>query len=269
MNAPKGTNGAQLAGRLLVVDFDYFFVNPNMQEEAEPEVLLRYDWQTRETPFHADEVWYSRVTPFWANGLELPTTLPHKGFWSGFAIDADYPALIGDSNMHAGSIFPSAVDLEGDGWEEVWLYDAHHDSGYKRTRTLEEFIERDSMTCEDWMLNHAARGSKLRVRYPHWRAAADGSFYDCEPPPAVEVDRALDDGQPVADWFDAVYICRSGSWVPSWCDDAFEDFVADLGMDTLWIDEFFPRHRSWDEARAREQFEIMQKARDLFAQKIR
>lgn len=174
-------------------------------------------------------------------------------------IDGDFLPLIGDSNLYAGRIFPSLVDLEADGWEEVWLFDAHHDSGYKATRSLKQFVERGTMSCEDWMLNHTTQGSKLRVRYPAWRATADGSLYDCEPGPAVEVDRAVDDGRPVGGWFDAVYVCRSGTWVPPWCDNAFEDFIegveASLGMQ--WIDEEFPRYREWDERAAREQHELM------------
>lgn len=112
------------------------------------------------------------------------------------------------------------------------------------------------------MLNHAAQGSKLRVRYPAWRAGADGNLVECEPPPAVEVDRALDPGGPVEGWFDAVYVCRSGAWVPPWCDDAFEDFVDGPGavLDTWWIDDEFPRDRAWDELAERQKFELL---RDL------
>lgn len=264
-----------LAGRLLVVDWDYFFPNPLMGEVFAPEHLA-YDWHHIENTFYAGPIWHIRPSAFWKIGQELPCTLPHAGFWDRFNLDGDFAALVGDSNMYAGSLFPSIVDLEADGWEEVWLFDAHHDSGYpqedesghRRTRTLEEFIERDTMSCEDWMLNHAAQGSKLRVRYPSWRAGVNGSLYHCEPPPAVEVDQALDDGQPVEGWFDAVYVCRSGTWVPPWCDDAFEDFVNGPGavLDTMWIDEEFPRHRDWDEGLARAEFEAI---RDLQAQEMK
>lgn len=253
----------ELAGRLLVVDWDFFFPNPWMIEKFTEDVL-DYDWKHLENPILVEDIWTSRVDGFWDKGRALPRTLPHSGFWERFNIDGDYLVLAGDSNLHAGRLFPQLVDLEAEGWAEVWLFDAHHDSGYETTRSLAQFEERGTMSCEDWMLNHAAQGSRLRVRYPAWRAQADGGIFECEPPPAVEVERAIDDGQPIEGWFDAVYVCRSGAWVPPWCDEDFEDFLAgaDGSTEALWIDEDFPRHRTWDEQAARAEYELIKEAKE-------
>ncbi|MEV0445163.1 hypothetical protein AB0I84_23280 [Streptomyces spectabilis] len=69
------------------------------------------------------------------------------------------------------------------------------------------------------MLLHHDRGSHLSLTYPAWRPQGDST------PPLVPLRTTVDDGSPVADPFDAVFLCRSGAWVPSWCDDQFTDLL--------------------------------------------
>ena len=72
-------------------------------------------------------------------------------------------------------------------------------------------------------LLHKTVITELHHRYPVWRTAA----FELEPEPVVPVDRAFDDGTVPPVVFDAVFVCRSGAWVPPWHDQAFIDFVND------------------------------------------
>jgi len=107
----------------------------------------------------------------------------------------------------------------------VWLYDAHHDSGYPHKGDkdyLSRLLERGAWSCEDWMVLYRALGADLHVRYPEWRAWAVTGELE----PAVYVDRRVDDGSVPDLEFDKVFVCRSGAWVPPWHDEAFNRFVA-------------------------------------------
>lgn len=244
-------------GRLLVIDFDYFFPDPMLAPGAGSEVVL-YDWHHAETPFLHGPVWLHRAAAFFNHGYELPRCAEDTGsgpgggfvaFWQRFDLTGAPGLLVCDSNAFAGTITPASLDaFAGDGgdsdrvgWAEVWLYDAHHDCGYRATGAT-EWAARGTLGCDDWMRAHHARGTALHVRYPAWRADADGVLADVERAPAVPVDRAVDDGQP-AGAFDAVVVCRSGAWVPPWCDDQFEAFL-NAAPDYLgtphWIDDDVP-----------------------------
>jgi len=85
------------------------------------------------------------------------------------------------------------------------------------------------------MLQHATAGTafdQLHVRYPIWRQNALG-----EPTPPIPVDRAFDDGSSPPIKFHTVLACRSGAWVPPWCDDQFMDFVNAYPGEIEQVDE--------------------------------
>lgn len=250
-----------VAGRLLVIDFDYFFRNPTMAAGPVDEAWMRCDWSSRESPFHIGDVWYLRSAAFLREGLALPRCegdyWEYERFWDRFAFTEAalwrYGAAC-DSNMHAGRLLPSSVGLQADGWAEVHLYDAHHDCGYDG-RDDAGWEATGVYGCADWMRLHHGAGSRLNVHYPRWRADESGELVDCEEPPAVPVDRRVDDGQPVAEPFDAVLVCRSGAWVPSWCDDQFEEFLEAAPVEMLWIEDRVQRDRAFDVDLARRQAE--------------
>ncbi|MBF6085188.1 hypothetical protein IU485_27830 [Nocardia cyriacigeorgica] len=222
------------AGRLLVVDWDYFFPNPAMMHEV-TDVTAMYDWGQREALFLIHEIWQSRATTFWAHDLELPLCRGYEGFWDRFDLSQAGLMLTCDSNSVAGAVPPSLTGLEAEGWDEVWLFDAHHDCGYSEAQA--QMFGAGQYDCGMWMMVHQQRGSRLHVRYPQWRASADGStFEDVESPPLVEVDRQLDDGQVFDQPWDAVVVCRSGAWVPSWCDHQFDEFIEAAPLSALWVD---------------------------------
>jgi hypothetical protein len=213
--------------KLLVVDWDFFFPNPAMRAEPGPDSLM-YLWDHREAPFYLSAVcWGGRASAFLRHGMELPRCEGYEGFWDRFRFNEDgVSVLYGDSNLHAGNILPSSLGLDEEygvnHWHTVSLWDAHHDSGYNKTRSYEEWKKTGRVSCEDWMLVHYGHGSRLEVTYPAWRQAVGR----VEPEPLVPVDRRVDDGTNPDVWYDAVYVCRSGAWVPPWCDDQFSEFLA-------------------------------------------
>lgn len=220
---------------LLVIDWDFFFPNPFEQgDTSDPEILL-YDWGHGEAPWFIEHSWDDRAFGFLRNGRPLPFCKGYEGFWDRFNLGDDSLLLVGDSNLHAGLVFPSTLGI-GDGelnrWDRVDLYDAHHDCGYA-IRSLEEFRQSETFNCEDWMLRHADLGSTLKVHYPAWKTNA----FTSELSPAIEVDRVIDDGQPVDIAYDLVYLCRSGAWVPSWCDPQFAEFCGAFPGYSQQIDE--------------------------------
>ena len=67
---------------------------------------------------------------------------------------------------------------------------------------------------------HYGAGARITVRYPLARAVARPGGT-----PGFPIDRCTDDGQPVPGVFDTVFACRSGGWVPAWCDDQRQQFI--------------------------------------------
>lgn len=232
----------------LVVDWDYFFSNPMDGGDFETQNLLLYDWGHIETQFNIDYIWQTRAESFLRHGVELPQTSGWRGFWDRFSFAPDTVLEYADSNMHSGAMRPA----EGDAFDSVWLFDAHHDSGY-HARSVKEFLDRGSYDCEDWMILHSLRGSELHVRYPQWKVHA----LTAEPAPAVPVDRAVDDGAPLDVVFDRVYLCRSGAWVPSWCDPDFERFVLSFPGDVYEIEQHYAMMRAFDLEEVQRQVEVM------------
>lgn len=243
---------------LLVIDFDFFFPNPMEGAPVEDGYSpLMYDWGHREAPlFLSNMVWNTRAATFLRGGLPLPSMVPPEAgwgaFWARFRIDLDAPLLVADSNMHAGELRSES----GGAFESVDLYDAHHDSGYHR-KSMQEWLDGGTYSCEDWMLCHQLAGTPdLTVHYPQWKA----SVMEHEVlPEGVEVAQVVDDGEPVDKTYSAVFVCRSGAWVPSWCDGEFAAFLTASGrtfeqVDTEELD------RGFDVAAARRDAEAMEAA---------
>ncbi|MFJ9893649.1 hypothetical protein ACIQPR_09990 [Streptomyces sp. NPDC091280] len=228
--------------RLLVVDFDFFFHNPfEGLPAAHRGDLMLYDWAHAENDTLRETIWSFRAEDFLRAGVVPPRCEGYAGFWDRFTFTSvDPPLFYADSNMYAGRLTPAHFGLTGarrEPWQEVHLFDAHHDSGYLHRngpRNVEEWREAGAYSCEDWMLVHHDRGSRLTLTYPAWRPDGD------EDPPWVPLNTDVDDGSPVPAAFDAVFLCRSGAWVPSWCDDQFTDLLdafpgrAHLFPGSLW-----------------------------------
>jgi hypothetical protein len=78
------------------------------------------------------------------------------------------------------------------------------------------------------------------VRYPRWRHR----WADLEADTGIPVHRHTDDGAAVPGMFDTVFACRSGGWVPAWCDDQWQQFIdAFPGQVTCVDPDLRPRWR--------------------------
>lgn len=204
----------------LIVDWDYFFP-----------IDARWDWGFSEhhSSLTAGAVWMGRAGSF--AEAELPRTLPWEGFWERFRYSGACELHVADSNRWAAASLTSRFGHLGD--VGIWLFDQHHDCGYKGN--LDQNV--NTITCENWMvicgLDAEPPGSNLHVLYPTHRIDA----FDEEPEPILPVDRRFDRDLPLGylpDVIDHVFVCRSGAWVPPWCDEEFCAFVDAAPMSVAW-----------------------------------
>ncbi|MFE7114302.1 hypothetical protein ACFU99_02610, partial [Streptomyces sp. NPDC057654] len=212
-----------------MIDFDFFFHNPaegNPAPHRGREAL--YDWGHAENRWLREAVWTLRAKDFLCDGTDLPRCEGYEDFWGRFTFTDEIPPLLyADSNLYAGQVTPfhfGLFDLKATAWRDVHLFDAHHDSGgyplEHGPTSFEDWRELGEFSCSDWMLVHHDKGSRLTVTYPAWRPEGDSYL------PIIPLHTTVDDGREVAAPFDAVFLARSGSWVPSWCDDQFTQLLA-------------------------------------------
>ncbi|QCX77279.1 hypothetical protein C9F11_18135 [Streptomyces sp. YIM 121038] len=205
---------------LLCVDWDFFFPTPTAGAALSEHSRL-YAWPIAEDVHHVEVIWLQRIRRFHEAGVQLPRCHGYEGFWNRFTIAPAAPVWYADSNAWAAQVFPSDIGGEGS-WASVHLYDAHHDCGYRRnTATFEEWKQRGRISAEDWMLAHHWAGSRLFVHFPPWRESMARPTEE----PVIPVNMNIDDGEAPTVTFDAVFVCRSGAWVPSWCDRQFTEFI--------------------------------------------
>lgn len=256
MGYPWGSDGPKM-GNLLVVDFDYFFVNPLEGGIFSDAAFWLYDWGHNETEMFRTMIWPSRAAGFWQNDMELPQVNIPDGWWDRFDIDPDAVVTVSDSNAYSG-----VMESDADAYGHVWLYDAHHDL-YK-IKTPEEayrWADENTVSCEDWMFAHYLRGSKLHWRWPQWHRAAKGMRASI--PKWVGCDARKDDMGKLDMKFDAVSICRSGCWVPPWCDDDFIRFVQACPVsEIIEVEDGCMTPRPW-----RESAEMSMRARELHTER--
>ncbi len=205
--------------RLLVVDWDYFFPNIERPEDGKHMEFLMYDWghnEQRHRDIFLNHIWIGRAATFKAAGFPIPdTSRLEAAFWQRFRFSPKTELYYADSNVFA------VDDTVAKGIQGIWLFDAHHDSGYKGSIT--DIINRGTVNCEDWMINYAGVQGLPHVRYPQWRHYA----MQTEPEPLISIDRQVDDEQPMRRMFHRIFVCRSGAWTPPWVDSKFTDFIAD------------------------------------------
>ncbi|QUI30716.1 hypothetical protein H9W91_07470 [Streptomyces alfalfae] len=209
-----------------MVDWDFFFPTPTAGAPLGEHPEL-YAWPVTEDALHVEAIWLRRVRAFIKAGVALPLCQGFLGFWNRFTIAPNATLFYADSNAWACQVFPS--NLGGSGpWESVHLYDAHHDCGYKQNdRSFEDWKAgvlsgRKKISAENWMLAHYWNGSQVFVHFPWWRK----SMARPTEHPLIPVSMTIDNGQTPDVAFNAVFLCRSGAWVPPWCDHQFADFLS-------------------------------------------
>jgi len=239
---------------LLVVDWDYFFYNPLYAVHGDDPRFWLFDWGHRESSLFIDDIWPTRAAGFLKHNLPLPGADVPPNWWDRFTITEDAICEVSDSNMYSG-----VVD---NGWvfDHVWLFDAHHDLfGIKTEKQLAGWADKGKISCEDWMFAHHLRGAKLHWRWPKWFDY--GKNYRKDIPKWVGCDARRDDlgrFDPNME-FDAVSICRSGAWVPPWCDDDFERFYTACPVSEVTQVDELPLKRDWSLDSARKAAEAMKR----------
>jgi hypothetical protein len=197
-----------------------------------------FDWQhseDRQMPW----LWLIRGAPFVQNHLPLPGVDVPEGWWDRFNIAPGARCEVSDSNMYSGVADGQQI------FDHVWLFDAHHDLyRFKEPDEARDFYRKGTVTCEDWMWVHWAQGSKLHWRWPRWFTY--GKKMRREIPGWVGCDARKDDLGKLDMVFDTVSICRSGAWVPPWCDADFEKFYTSCPADIVQVDSG-PLVREFDE----------------------
>jgi hypothetical protein len=211
---------------LLVVDWDYFFPNPFEAADVEDRTIWLYDWGHREMTPRQDWLWPMRASGFLRAKLPLPKVEVPDNWWSRFNIAEDASLFVADSNLWTGTI--NAPD--GGAFDQVWLYDAHHDAyKIKTQKELATWQERGRITCEDWMFVHHLAGSNLHWRWPTWLPKPSNSEW----PNWLNLDASQDDLLPVAVEFDTVSLCQSAAWVPPWNDSEFLTLINTCPVDVV------------------------------------
>lgn len=198
--------------RLLVIDWDYFF---KVSEPPAPGWPL-YDWGHNENwaPAMQSSLWQRRAVAFLRNQIPLPGLSGlEQTFWNRFTFTTRTQLFVSESNF--ASMLPSVRR----GITDVVLFDAHHDGGYKERLG-------NHWTCENWAIWYGLKGIPVQVYYPTWRADVFAlEDYCLAESLALPFRRQFDQGHADVQPFDRIHVCRSGTWVPPWLDDAFEAFL--------------------------------------------
>lgn len=232
MTVATTARGRTAMPNLLVVDWDYFFLNKLEWGYFNDDDMLLYDWSHSECELYKTIIWPSRGANFIRNDLPLPDVDIPENWWDRFNIADDSLLEVSDSNVYSGMVNGYET------YDHVWLFDAHHDL-YK-IKTPEQLTGWKSMTCEDWMFSHYLRGSKLHWRWP--KLHREGRAMRSDIPKWVGCDARRDDMGRIDMQFDAVSICRSGCWVPPWCDEQFVHFYQSCPVaEIVEVEETNPR----------------------------
>lgn len=245
---------------LLVVDWDYFFYNPMHAGDMKNDLVWMYDWAHEETEPPREWLWQIRAASFYEHDLSLPTVDVIPGWWDRFTIVDDAMLYVHDSNLW------SIRAGYGQHFDHVWLYDAHHDM-YPKIESwdqLREWAQRGIVTCEDWMFGYLWRGSKLHWRWPQWYSDGKATRQHLSRFVRTNLDAQKDDLGKLDPHmeFDAVSVCRSGAWVPPWCDNEFVTFYQGCPVAEIEQLDDVELVREWDDSLARADAEELHKAKE-------
>ncbi len=239
-------------GNVLSIDWDFFFNN-----------IEEFDWgHNEENAIFYEWVWQTRafnrgmLTGKIAGDYIRPN-IPDN-FWQQIVQNVPKHLCICDSHSEMDR-FLSYIG----GKHRVVNFDMHHDFGYRTSNA--------KLDCGNWALMGMMKGriSEYNLIYPEWRKGSP------ETEEHLTLDRFLEKEVKIfygpsaykefPEQFDAIFICRSSCWCPSWADKDFINFVQYWKKyKTLWRNklcaEWTIRERKFD-------FELAKKM-DLEAQKV-
>jgi hypothetical protein len=224
---------------LLSVDWDYFFPEPESDRYG------LFDWGHRESKLFIEDLWEIRASGFLARQMDLPgLSGEERTFWKRIKVINDAPLYLAESHAYAcdEQIVRRFMDDDRMGYtNSIWSFDAHHDLGYRDDSVAD--LLKGKIDCGVWLLYYYLRWSPtIHIRYPRWKRTVfqiDGvsdtmvSLHD--------IDRAFRHGREKLPVFDAIFLCRSGAWVPSWLDTKFHAFAqAAPTQNIVFIDGQYP-----------------------------
>jgi hypothetical protein len=192
--------------RVLSIDWDYFF----------PDIAW-YDWGHRESEWFVESSWMHRCGNhnILTGERALETVNPDEkliyNFWNKRVQGSGLAMLVSES--HA-TMYHWLKDWTID---ELVCFDQHHDLGYPSAK--------GELDCGNWagkMLNER-RIRRYTLVYPPWRKNKKNR--ESKMPKRKEVAVHYDANEVPRQEYDAIHICRSGAWTPSWCDKEFNRFV--------------------------------------------
>lgn len=196
----------------LVVDWDFFFhIDPD------------WNWGCHEDldPLIQQALWRERYESFEG---EVPEAEGYDDFWQRFRFLLGAPMYLAESNKYAAIALSMhfKLNIKDVG---IWLFDQHHDCGYDGANSIVKATEK--LSCEDWLIpicfQQGGNKNNVHVVYPDHREDA----FEVEPEPYFKLDRKFLGSISQVDlppYFDMVFVCRSGAWVPPWCDAQFKKF---------------------------------------------
>lgn len=203
----------QAQGRPLIVSIDWDYLFPN---------IAAFDWGHIENQFFIHHIWESRVGDQKAISMRPNYHMEERlrGLLNKRAEGA--PLIVAESHSQIWGLLEQHRD------HAVLSFDQHHDHGYGSTETPKE------VDCSNWaMAAQDYLDIPTTVVYPKWRN-------DIPEGPGARTFPAFFDRPWALPEVSAVFVCRSGAWVPPWVDDRFTDFVqnlaAYLGMEQREID---------------------------------
>ena len=189
---------------LLSVDWDYFFPCADW-----------YDWGHKEDPMFMEFLWKTRPGSMHIRDhvLAIDGFVPRvdevRGFWDRVCSKTKF-LVVADS--HSDIKHP----LKMGGWT-VWNFDTHHDLRYgKRGKNPNQY------RCDNWgdVGKRKKKIDKYNLVYPEWRRGEEETFPDS--PICDNVFYGIPKDLPE---FDAVFICRSSAWIPTWWDPLWIEFI--------------------------------------------
>lgn len=188
---------------LLVVDFSVFL----------PADLPAWG-RGEEDPFFYEHIWPTRASALLARdgALPHPSAEALAAFWPRFRFARHARLLYADQGMWA---FHESVR---EGVTCVWLFSPVHAAGYTHD-AIERMLITKQVDRSNFMLAYAATDVELHMRYPV------GVDPTAEPEPPVPLERLVDDGLPVGVVFDRVFLFKSPSFTPAWCDGDWHRFL--------------------------------------------
>lgn len=198
---------------MLSIDWDYFL----------PRETDTLDWGHAEgSPFFYELAWITRAcTKFWTKDdpdkgktarevIQIPEQRITDFVERVLDIDRE-PISVCIVDSHKDIVaYLDSVSFKGIP-HRIINFDAHHDCGYGQTKVLD---------CGNWVpWLKKTRKVDYTLVYPAWRKQhGELSKEDTR----KKADRII-----YGDWTDApiqadaVFICRSSCWMPSWCDDSW------------------------------------------------